>query len=249
MRRKIVAGNWKMNKAFAEAISLVNTLSNQDFDSSVQMIVIPPSLFAAEAVNRTDGTNLEVGVQNCSEHENGAYTGEISAKMIASIGATHCLVGHSERRQYFNEQNLMLAKKIDRLLLNKITPIYCCGEHLPEREANTHFDVVKTQSQEGLFHLSSNDFLNCVIAYEPVWAIGTGVTASAEQAQEMHHYIRGLVTEKYGEEIAQSTNILYGGSCNPENAKELFANPDVDGGLIGGASLDADKFVAIANSF
>lgn len=249
MRKKIVAGNWKMNKTLAEAIALVDELINGDFDSSVQMIIIPPSLYAAELVNITDGTNLEVGLQNSSEHESGAFTGEVSAKMIASIGATHAIVGHSERRQYFNEQNIILAEKVNQLLSNKITPIYCCGELLEDRKAENHFNVVEKQVSEGLFHLTTEEFANCVIAYEPVWAIGTGVTASSEQAQEMHAFIRGLVMQKYGEDVAQNTHILYGGSCNPENAQELFTNPDVDGGLIGGASLVADKFIAIANSF
>ncbi len=238
-----------MNKTLAEAISLADELIHGEFSTDVQMILIPPALYAAELVNATDGTNLEVGVQNCSQHESGAYTGEIAANMIASIGATHAIVGHSERRQYFNEQNKDLALKVDRLLADKVTPIYCCGEVLEDRNVNNHFDVVKQQIEEGLFHLSSEQITNCVIAYEPVWAIGTGVTASSDQAQEMHAFIRGIVAHKYGEATANNINILYGGSCKPDNAQELFANPDVDGGLIGGASLDAPSFLAIANSF
>ncbi len=249
MRRKIVAGNWKMNKTLAEANSLVKELIASDFDSSVQMIVIPPAIYAAEFVNLTKDSHLEVGLQNCSQYEIGAYTGEISAQMIASIGATHCVVGHSERRQYFNENNADLALKVNQLLANGITPIYCCGEMLEERDNNNHFNIVKSQIEEGLFHLSTLEIANSVVAYEPVWAIGTGVTATSDQAQEMHAYIRGLLIEKYGKDLAESISILYGGSCNPENASELFSNKDVDGGLIGGASLVADKFIAIANSF
>lgn len=249
MGKKIVAGNWKMNKSFNEAMELVNQLVDSSFDNDVEMVLFPPSLYATELVNSSKQSVVSIGLQNVSEHDEGAYTGEIAASMIASIGANYCLVGHSERREYFGEQNDVLAKKIDQLLLNKITPVYCCGEVLVEREKDNHFNLVESQISEGLFHLSEQEFLKCIIAYEPVWAIGTGVTASSSQAQEMHAFIRGLVDEKYGKATASQISILYGGSCNPNNAKELFACKDVDGGLIGGASLVAEKFLAIANSF
>lgn len=249
MGKKIVAGNWKMNKSFNEAKELVNQLVDSSFDNDVEMVLFPPSLYATELVNSSKKSVVSIGVQNVSEHDEGAYTGEIAASMIASIGANYCLVGHSERREYFGEQNDVLAKKIDQLLLNKITPVYCCGEVLEEREKDNHFNLVESQISEGLFHLSEQEFLKCIIAYEPVWAIGTGVTASSSQAQEMHAFIRGLVDKKYGKATASQISILYGGSCNPDNAKELFACKDVDGGLIGGASLVAEKFLAIANSF
>ena len=249
MRKKIVAGNWKMNKSFSEAKELVNDLVSSAYDENVQMIVIPPALYTSEMVNATKDSSIKVGVQNTSDKENGAYTGEIAASMVGSVGAEYGLVGHSERREYFNEQNNVLAEKVNQLLANNVAPIYCCGEVLEERENNNHFNLVKSQIVEGLFHLSGLEILNCVIAYEPVWAIGTGVTASTEQAEEMHAFIRKVISEKYGEEIAQKITILYGGSCKPSNAKELFACADVDGGLIGGASLVAEDFVAIANSF
>jgi len=249
MRKKIVAGNWKMNKSFSEAKELVNDLVSSAYDENVQMIVIPPALYTSEMVNATKSSNIKVGVQNTSDKEKGAFTGELAANMVNSVGAEYGLVGHSERREYFNEQNNVLAEKVNQLLANNVSPIYCCGEVLEERENNNHFNLVKSQIVEGLFHLSESEMLSCVIAYEPVWAIGTGVTATSEQAQEMHAYIRKVVGEKYGEEVAQKITILYGGSCKPSNAKELFACEDVDGGLIGGASLVAEDFVAIANSF
>lgn len=249
MRRKIVAGNWKMNKSFDEAKELTQQLVNSSYDANVSMVLIPPALYVSELSNATSHSKIKVGAQNVSEHDKGAFTGELAANMIASVGASCCLVGHSERREYFNEQNEVLAEKVNQLLSNNLTPIYCCGEVLEEREKDNHFNLVKSQIVEGLFHLPENEILKCVIAYEPVWAIGTGVTASSSQAQEMHQFIRELFAEKYNEEVAQNISILYGGSCNPANAKELFACPDVDGGLIGGASLVAEKFIAIANSF
>lgn len=249
MRRKIVAGNWKMNKSFDEAKELTQQLVNSSYDANVSMVLIPPALYVSELSNATSHSKIKVGAQNVSEHDKGAFTGELAANMIASVGASCCLVGHSERREYFNEQNEVLAEKVNQLLSNNLTPIYCCGEVLEEREKDNHFNLVKSQIVEGLFHLPENEILKCVIAYEPVWAIGTGVTASSNQAQEMHKFIRVLFAEKYNEEVAQNISILYGGSCNPANAKELFACSDVDGGLIGGASLVAEKFIAIANSF
>lgn len=249
MRKKIVAGNWKMNKTFSEAKELAHQLVNSSYDAQVDMILFPPALYVSDLVDIASELAIGVGLQNVSEHDKGAFTGEISADMIASVGAEYCLVGHSERREYFGEQNQVLSQKIKQLLLNKITPIYCCGEILVEREKGNHFNLVKSQIKEGLFHLSSEEILSCIVAYEPVWAIGTGVTATSDQAQEMHSFIRGVISEKYGLEVASKISILYGGSCNPENAKELFACNDVDGGLIGGASLVAEKFISIANSF
>lgn len=249
MRKKIVAGNWKMNNTASEAAILANNLTELTYAEDVILLVIPPALFIENTIEIFTDSEIEVGVQNCSNHENGAYTGEISAKMISSIGAQYVIVGHSERRAYFAETNQILSEKINQLLTQKLTPIYCCGEVLEEREAGNHFKVIKNQISEGLFHLSESEITNCVIAYEPVWAIGTGVTASSDQAQEMHAFIRSLLEEKYNQEVADSISILYGGSCKPSNAEELFANKDVDGGLIGGASLVADDFIAIANSF
>lgn len=248
MRNKIVAGNWKMNKIHSEAIGLVNEIVGSAYHEYVQLIVIPPAFYVSEIAKITGSSSVGVGVQNSSEHESGAYTGELSATMIKSVGAQYVLVGHSERRECFNEQNTDLAIKVDQLLNNDLTPIYCCGEVLEERERENHFNLVKSQIYEGLFHLNENEILKVVLAYEPVWAIGTGVTASSDQAQEMHHYIRNLLVDKYGIDVANSISIIYGGSCNPGNAKELFSNPDVDGGLIGGASLNSVDFIAIANS-
>jgi triosephosphate isomerase len=192
---------------------------------------------------------FKVGAQNMSQHESGAYTGEISGAMLSSMDVDYCIIGHSERRKYFGETNDVLAAKVNQALKHRVLPIYCCGEVLAEREAGNHFDVVKEQIEQGLFHLDADQFDDVIIAYEPVWAIGTGVNASPEQAQEMHAFIRNLVATKYGETLAQDTTILYGGSCNSGNARELFAQKDVDGGLIGGASLKAEEFIVIANSF
>tara|TARA_B100000809_G_scaffold259471_1_gene304556 strand:+ start:7304 stop:8053 length:750 start_codon:yes stop_codon:yes gene_type:complete len=249
MRKQIVAGNWKMNKTHSEAIELITGIVEASYDDDIQLIVVPPAIFAAEIEEISSDSKVGVGVQNSSQHESGAYTGELSAAMIKSIGVEYVLVGHSERRECFNESNTVLAEKTNQLLKNNLTPIFCCGEVLEEREKENHFNLIEAQLNEGLFHLNSAQILNCVIAYEPVWAIGTGVTASSDQAQEMHHFIRKLLVAKYGENIANDISILYGGSCKPSNAKELFANADVDGGLIGGASLNAADFIALANSF
>jgi triosephosphate isomerase len=249
MRKNIVAGNWKMNKTHAEAIALANEIVGSAYASDVQLIMIPPAVYVSEISKIAALAGIAVGVQNSSQHESGAYTGELSTAMIKSVGAQYVLVGHSERREYFKEQNDVLAAKVDQVLVDDLTPIYCCGEVLEERENENHFNLVQAQLEEGLFHLDVAQILKCVIAYEPVWAIGTGVTASSAQAQEMHQFIRSLLIEKYGEDVANGISILYGGSCKPSNAKELFANPDVDGGLIGGASLKATDFIAIANSF
>jgi triosephosphate isomerase len=251
MRTKIVAGNWKMNKSFQEAEELIGELATklEDKELKCEVVVCPPALYLEMASDYADESIFCVGAQNVSEHEHGAYTGEISSEMLDSVDVDFCIVGHSERRKYFDEYNYLLANKVNRVLDHDMIPIYCCGEVIEEREKNIHFDIVEQQIKEGLFHLSEDEFSNIVIAYEPVWAIGTGLTATPEQAQEMHAFIRKLVAKKYGETAAADCTILYGGSCNAQNAAELFAQKDVDGGLIGGASLKADDFIKIAESF
>jgi len=251
MRKQIVAGNWKMNKHFDEAEELIGAiaLGLENKELKCEVVICPPALYLEMASDYADESNFFVGAQNVSEHEHGAYTGEISAGMLDSVDVDFCIVGHSERRKYYGENNYLLANKVNRLLDHDIYPIYCCGEQLEEREKNIHFDIVEQQIREGLFHLSEDEFSNIVIAYEPVWAIGTGKTASPEQAQEMHAFIRKVVAGKFGNEAAENTTILYGGSCNAGNAVELFSQPDVDGGLIGGASLKAEDFLKIADSF
>ncbi|MBQ3580715.1 MAG: triose-phosphate isomerase [Bacteroidales bacterium] len=253
MRKHIVAGNWKMNNTFDEADELISNildaLEEKNLDRNTSMIICPPFPFLEMATDYAKDSYFEVGAQDVSTEEKGAYTGEVSAAMLKSMEVSYCIVGHSERRQYHHECNLMVAKKVDRLLENGIRPIVCCGERLEEREANKQFDVVKQQIEEGLFHLTAEQFKELVIAYEPVWAIGTGKTATPEQAQDIHAFIRKLIAEKYGKAVADEISILYGGSCKPSNAKEIFSNPDVDGGLIGGACLKAEDFMAIAFSF
>jgi len=252
MRRKIVAGNWKMNMRFSEADDLL-TLILDDIEKNglpehVDVVVCPPALYLELATDMASGKPLFVGAQNVGAYESGAYTGEISAGMLESVEVDYCIIGHSERRQYFHESNADLAKKTDILLKHGIIPIFCCGELLDDREDDMYMEVVSTQLEEGLFHLDKSDFSKVLIAYEPVWAIGTGKTATPEQAQEMHAFIRALVAKKYSKQIADECLILYGGSCNAGNAKELFSQEDVDGGLIGGASLKAKDFATIIRS-
>ena len=252
MRKKIVAGNWKMNNSFNRGIELateINKLVRKQDDHDVTVILAPPYIHLPEVSRIIDKDVVSVAAQNCAAEPKGAFTGEVSAKMIKSTGAEFVILGHSERRQYYGETNEILKQKVVRALENSLTPIFCIGELLNEREAEKHFEVVKSQLAEALFELPVNQFSKIVIAYEPVWAIGTGVTASPSQAQEMHSFIRKTIAEKYGDEMANSVSILYGGSCKPSNAKELFANEDVDGGLIGGASLQAEDFFAIINAF
>ena len=253
MRKHIVAGNWKMNKTFQEADELIDNivtcLENDTPDADTLVIVCPPFPYLEMAGDYSDGSYFAVGAQNVSDQESGAYTGEVSAAMLESLEMEYCIVGHSERRAYYHETDEIIAHKVNQLLAHGIRPIVCCGEVLQEREENRQFDVVKKQITDGLFHLSPEEFGKIVVAYEPVWAIGTGKTATPEQAQEMHAFIRGLIAEKYGKEVADETSILYGGSCKPSNAKELFSNPDVDGGLIGGASLKAEDFMGIVNAW
>jgi triosephosphate isomerase len=252
MANKMVAGNWKMNKTFQEAEELISELIEEleKSEHKCEVVVCPPALYLEMTSDySSDSGVMKIGAQNVSEYEKGAYTGEIAAGMLASMNVDYCIVGHSERRKYFGETNKQLALKVERLLENAIRPIFCCGELLEEREAGNHFLVVEKQIEEALFHFGSDEFMNIIIAYEPVWAIGTGKTATPDQAQEMHAFIRRVISNKYGNEVAEATTILYGGSCNAQNAKELFSNPDVDGGLIGGASLKAKDFAAIVNSF
>jgi triosephosphate isomerase len=249
MRKKIIAGNWKMNKNAEETEDLLNDLIRElPVDSDVEVIVAPTFINLTSAVNHLEFTPFEVAAQNMSQFENGAYTGEISADMLKSIGVNKVIIGHSERRAYFNESNAILAAKVATALANSMTVIYCFGEELSDRQNGQHFNVVENQLQEGLFHLKNSDWNHIVLAYEPVWAIGTGETASPEQAQEMHKFIRETVEKKYGNTISDSVSILYGGSVKPDNAKEIFSKPDVDGGLIGGAALKATDFAIIVNS-
>ncbi|MFN4083008.1 MAG: triose-phosphate isomerase [Bacteroidia bacterium] len=252
MRNKIIAGNWKMHKTFDEAMSLTSEITNMvkdEYNGSAKIILIPPFVYINSVSRMLSGyANMFCGAQNCSNHASGAYTGEVSAAMIKSCGANYVIIGHSERRQYFAEHNDWLAKKIDAALSEALTPIYCVGETLDEREANTHFDVLRKQINEALFHLSNEQMLKIIIAYEPVWAIGTGKTATTQQAQEIHAFIRKLIEEKYGIAIAQNITILYGGSVKPENASELFSAPDIDGALVGGASLQSRSFADIVKA-
>jgi len=247
MRKQIVAGNWKMNKNLREGIDLaseVNRLVVNDPGETV-VIVAPPFIHLSEVSKVL--TVVKLSAQNCSSEPSGAYTGEVSAEMIRSAGATHVIIGHSERRTYFGEDDILLNKKIKIALKHELIPIFCCGEHLAQRQNGKHMEVVSAQLKQSLFDLSPGDFSKIVIAYEPVWAIGTGVNATPDQAQEMHAFIRSRIAGQYGQETASNTTILYGGSCKPSNAVELFSNPDVDGGLIGGASLNAVEFMAIVH--
>lgn len=248
MRKKIVAGNWKMNTTLPEGIELASQVNNliESNPSDVIVVVAPPFIHLSEI--RKLLTSVYLSAQNCASESKGAYTGEVSVEMIKSTGAQYVIIGHSERRSYFKEDSETLLKKTKLALDQELIPIFCCGEQLSEREAGKHFSTVKNQLDETIFRFDEKHFTKIVIAYEPVWAIGTGVNATPEQAQEMHKFIRELITKKFNETVAQETTILYGGSCKPSNAKELFENPDVDGGLIGGASLQANDFMAIVKS-
>lgn len=247
MKPKLVIGNWKMNKSFDEAEDLISNIEDALEGWSLQTLVAicPPYPYLELATDHADESNFECGAQNCSEFNNGAYTGEISAGMLAELGVEFCIVGHSERRKYFGETNGSIARKIDRLLEADLISVFCCGELHDDRESGNHFKVVETQIKESLFHLSKEQIERVVIAYEPVWAIGTGLTATPQQAEEMHAFIRSIMEKEYGTETAYNLYILYGGSCNSKNALDLFSQPNVDGGLIGGASLDAEEFIGI----
>lgn len=252
MARKIVAGNWKMNKTVGEGVQLIEELKAglaKADAKDVTVVVSPPYVSLTEAVKAASGSTVNVAAQNVHQEASGAYTGEISAQMLKSVGVGYVIIGHSERREYFGENAADITKKVDAVLAQGLTPIYCCGEVKEERESGKQNDIVGGQIKDELFHLSNADFEKVVIAYEPVWAIGTGLTASPEQAQDMHAFIRGFVAGKYGDAIANETPILYGGSCKPTNAAEIFGKKDVDGGLIGGAALNAEDFIGIITAF
>lgn len=252
MRKNIVAGNWKMNKNLQEGLEFINALQTAVADRDgikCDIILGTPFIHLATASAALNDKKIGISAQNCANKASGAYTGETSAAMIASTGAKYVILGHSERRTYYGETNALLKEKVLLALTNGLKPIFCIGEVLAEREAGDQELVVKTQIEEALFNLSAEDFGKIILAYEPVWAIGTGKTASPQQAQEMHAFIRKTVASKYGDTVANDTSILYGGSANASNAKELFSNPDVDGGLIGGASLEVDKFMPIIEAF
>lgn len=250
MRRKIVAGNWKMNTTPAEGKALIGevlALSTQ-VPAGIELIVGVPFTHLIPIAEQIAGTTIALSAQNCADHENGAYTGEVAPNMVASTGAQYVILGHSERREYYGETNGTLLTKTKLALKNGLSPIFCIGEKLDERESNRHFDVVKEQIEAVICQLNSDELSKVILAYEPVWAIGTGKTATSDQAQEMHKYIRSVLSSKFGNQ-ANEVAILYGGSCKPSNAQEIFSQPDVDGGLIGGASLVASDFIAIAKAF
>jgi triosephosphate isomerase (TIM) len=249
MRQKIVAGNWKMNKNAEETEDLLNDLIDKlHIDKEVQLIVAPTFINLVSAVDHLEFTNIQVAAQNMHQAENGAYTGEISADMLKSIGVNTVILGHSERRAIFHETDSIIAYKVDTALKHEMRVIFCFGEELKDRQDKQHFNVVENQLHDGLFQIDKSSWGNIVLAYEPVWAIGTGETASPDQAQEMHEFIRETVRKAFGSDVAEDVSILYGGSVKPDNAKEIFSKPDVDGGLIGGAALKADDFAAIVNA-
>lgn len=249
MRKNIVAGNWKMNKDLASGLSFVKELevALEGKKLGCEVIVGMPFIHLSKASELAK--TVGVAAQNCADKAEGAYTGEVSAAMVASTGARYVILGHSERRAYYGETDAILSEKVNLALANGLTPIFCIGEVKEEREAGEHFQVVEEQIEKALFHLSAEAFGKLVLAYEPVWAIGTGLTATADQAQEIHAHIRGFLASKYGSQVADDCTILYGGSANGSNAKDLFSRPDVDGGLIGGASLSVDKFLPVIEAF
>ena len=252
MRKNIVAGNWKMNNDLDASIELVHELilATDNIEIGNTRIIVAPTFVNLQKIREiTAGSRVEVAAQNMHQESSGAYTGEISAEMLQNIDINDVIIGHSERRAYFNETDELLAKKVSKAIVNNMNIIFCFGEQLEDRKSENHFKVVESQLKNGLFHLSEKELGFVVLAYEPVWAIGTGETASPEQAQEMHAFIRGLLKDKYGNDVAENTSILYGGSVKPSNAKEIFSKPDVDGGLIGGAALKADDFIEIINAF
>jgi triosephosphate isomerase len=249
MRKKIVAGNWKMHKNAEQTEDLLNELIDKiPFETDVQIIVAPTFINLATAVDHLEFVGIDVAAQNMHQSENGAYTGEISVDMLQNVGVNIVILGHSERRAIFNETDALIANKVKTALEHDMTVIFCFGEELKDRQSKNHFNVVENQLRDGLFNIQASDWKNIVLAYEPVWAIGTGETASPEQAQEMHLFIRETVRKAYGSDIGEDVSILYGGSVKPENATEIFSKPDVDGGLIGGAALKSDDFIAIINA-
>ena len=251
MRKKIVAGNWKMNTTVPEGIELAKAVAakSAELPENVGLIVAPPFTHLAAVAEAIKGSRVELSAQNCADHEKGAYTGEVSVDMLKSVGCKWTILGHSERRQYYGETDEKLVVKVRLALAGGLGVILCVGENLEQREAGKHFDVVKEQIENVLFNFTAEELKNIVIAYEPVWAIGTGKTATAGQAEEIHAYIRKVLAGKFGKEAAEDTTILYGGSCKPSNAAELFAMKDIDGGLIGGAALKPEDFIGIALSY
>ena len=251
MRKKIVAGNWKMNTTVPEGVELAKAVAakSAEVPANVGLVVAPPFTHLASVAEALKGSKVELSAQNCADKEKGAYTGEVSVDMLRSVACQYTILGHSERRQYYGETDEKLVEKTKLALAAGLKVILCVGENLDEREAGKHFDVVEGQTKAVLYNFSAEDMANVVIAYEPVWAIGTGKTATAEQAEEIHACIRKVLADKFGAKVADEMTILYGGSCKPSNAKELFAQPDIDGGLIGGAALKADDFIQIALSF
>ncbi len=253
MRKNIVAGNWKMNLDYEQGLSLFSEIVNMVKDEvrgGQEVVVCSPFIHLASLAKLgNSAVNVSIGAQNISEHASGAYTGEISASQVKSTGANYVILGHSERRAYYGETDELLAKKVDAALANDLKPIFCIGETKEERESGSFYDVIKSQLSKALFHLDADAFKHIVLAYEPVWAIGTGLTATPEQAQEVHAFIRKTLAEQFGQETADNTSILYGGSANPGNAQSLFSQPDIDGGLIGGASLKSRDFLQIINVF
>ncbi|MBR1565001.1 MAG: triose-phosphate isomerase [Paludibacteraceae bacterium] len=245
MRTKMVAGNWKMNKTLQEGVALATELKQTVVNPKCAVVIGTPFIHLATVAELLKDSPIKVAAENCADKVSGAYTGEVSAAMVASTGAEYCILGHSERRAYYHETPEILREKVLLALENNLKPIFCIGEVKEEREAGCQNEVVKAQLEGSVFNLTAEQWANITLAYEPVWAIGTGLTATPDQAQEMHAYIRSLIAEKYGKQVADDTTILYGGSCNAKNAAELFANPDVDGGLIGGASLKAPDFITI----
>jgi triosephosphate isomerase len=249
MRKKIVAGNWKMNTSISGGEQLAAEIVEKSKEvEGVVLIVAPPFTHLTKVAGKLNGSSVALSAQNCAAETSGAYTGEVAASMVADTGAKYCILGHSERREYYGETDETLNRKLTQCFANNLIPIFCVGERLAEREGDRYFDIVRTQLENTIFNLNEDDFGKVIIAYEPVWAIGTGKTATPEQAQEMHAFIRKTLAEKFDAK-AGDTSILYGGSCNPGNAKALFANADVDGGLIGGASLKSGDFITIAKSF
>jgi triosephosphate isomerase (TIM) len=253
MRKKIAAGNWKMNKTFEEGQILlsevVNMVKDEVVNPNVEVVLCVPFPYLSTFGRLINTPNVALGAQNCYPKASGAFTGEVSVPMLASVGVKYVVIGHSERRQYFNESDEFIAEKVNAILEGGLTPIFCCGETLEQRNEGIHFDFVAGQLTNSLFHLSADDLKKTVIAYEPIWAIGTGVTASSAQAQEMHAHLRNHLASKYGAEVAAEISILYGGSVSEKNSDELFACPDVDGGLVGGASLKSREFTNITKSF
>ncbi|MGK0385631.1 MAG: triosephosphate isomerase [Patiriisocius sp.] len=249
MRKNIVAGNWKMNCDISETYQLLDALKEQELPDDVSVIVAPPLTNLQSANQALLDTEILVAAQNMHQAEKGAFTGEVSASMLKSVGVDTVILGHSERRAMFWETNEILATKVSTALVNEMTIVFCFGEQLEDRKSGTHFDVVKEQLTEGLFHIAKENWNNVILAYEPVWAIGTGETASPEQAQEMHQFVRNTLADVFDTDVSEGVSILYGGSVKPGNAKEIFSKKDVDGGLIGGAALHAADFMAIINAF